>query len=590
MASPTVNRTRRTRSANGRTVPAGAPDQRETATPTAPGGASRQLMLAMGIGLLAVYWVLSLALSPEGYLSTDVGGKTASLAAMEARGDWSTDLGYWAAETDPNGDVFPYAHTSNTEEGWWVNTSSLPMVMLARPLWMLGGGQLVLLLPMLSAVGAALIAGRLQSRLDGSSGVVATLLVGLATPLTVYALDFWEHTPGVFFMALGGWAALIAVERSTVRHALLAGAGFALAATMRQEALVYGFGAGLVLCGAFVQKLRRGDVTVGRAITTCGAMAFSAVGVLAASVVGEILYYGETLRSGRSAEAATATTSGVGERVSAGLVTALSPINAIHPLSYVLGSVLLAGLLWLAVSAERGDDLRRPAIVSVIVSLVMLLRVARFGPTFIPGLIPTTVFAAAGAWFGLRRPSYRLMAALALVPVPIVFFTQYAAGAVPQWGGRYLLFTGYLLTILGCTALVKIHKELFWTLVAAGVAVTATGVWFASIRTNLIEEDFDLIEAVSDGEVVVWYDPVIAREGGVNVIGQRWLTTFGNGQTDLVLEVLDVNDVDRFVFIDTAGAEAPAFDGFEPASEIGEWETSWIISQRLTVFERSSDL
>lgn len=544
-------------------------------------------MLAMGVGLLAVYWVLSLALSPEGYLSTDVGGKTASLAAMEARGDWSTDIGYWAEDTDPNGDVFPYAHTSNTDEGWWVNTSSLPMVMLARPLWMIGGGQLVLLLPMLSAVGAALIAGRLQSRLDGSSGVAATLLVGLATPLTVYALDFWEHTPGVFFMALGGWATLVAAERSTVRHALLAGAGFALAATMRQEALVYGFGAGLVLCGASIQKWRRQDVGIGRAIATCAAMALSAVAVLAASVIGEILYYGETLRSGRSAEAASATTSGIGERVSAGLVTALSPINALHPVSYLLGSVLLAGLLWLAISAERGDDLRRPAIVSLIVSLVMVLRVVRFGPTFIPGLVPTTVFAAAGAWFGLRRSSHRLMAALALVPVPIVFFTQYAAGAVPQWGGRYLLFTGYLLTIIGVSAMLEVNKTVFKSLVVAAVLVTATGVWFASIRTNLIEDDFDLIEAVSDGEVVVWYDPVIAREGGVNVIGQRWLTTFGSGQTDLVLEVLDVNTIDRFVFIDAAGAEAPAFDGFAPVSDVGEWETSWIIGQRLTVFERS---
>ncbi len=544
-------------------------------------------MLAIGIGLLAIYWVLSLALSPEAYLSTDVGGKTAALAAMHERGDWSTDLGYWAADADPTGDAFPFAHTWSTEEGWWVNTSSLPMVLAARPLWSIGGAQLILLLPMLSAVGAALIAGRLQARLDGSSGITATLLVGLATPITVYALDFWEHTPGVFFMALGGWATLLAAERSTVRHALLAGVGFGIAATMRQEALVYGFGAGLVLCAASWQTWRQHRSRLLAAVAPCVAMALAAVSVLAASVVGEVLYYGEALRSSRSTQAASATTTGVGDRLAAGFVTALSPVNAIHPISYLLGSVLLAALLWLAISAERGSELRLPAIVSGVLGFVMLARVARFGPTFIPGLIPTTTFAVAGAWFGCTRPSYRLTAALALVPVPIVVLTQYAAGAVPQWGGRYMLFTGYLLTILGCTALAKMHRPLFWSLAVAGVIVTSTGVWFAAERTNLIEDDFDLVEAISDGDVVVWYDPVIAREGGVDLIGQRWLTTFGNDRTEVVLTVLDANDVDRFVFVDRIGEPDPEFDGFEPLSQIGEWETSPVISQRLTVFERS---
>ncbi len=53
--------------------------------------------------LSVLYFGLSLFGSPDAYLSTDTGGKTGALAAMVERGDWSTDLGYWAEQADPEG-------------------------------------------------------------------------------------------------------------------------------------------------------------------------------------------------------------------------------------------------------------------------------------------------------------------------------------------------------------------------------------------------------------------------------------------------------------------------------------------------------
>ncbi len=73
-----------------------------------------------------------------------------------------------------------------------------------------------------------------------ASGWWAFWVVGLASPMAIYALDFWEHAPGV--ACIVGAVALLAgiVDGAPVpARALGAGALLGLAATMRTEALVY---------------------------------------------------------------------------------------------------------------------------------------------------------------------------------------------------------------------------------------------------------------------------------------------------------------------------------------------------------------
>src|SRR5690606_38061264 len=80
----------------------------------------------------------------------------------------------------------------------WVNVTTLPMPYAALPLYGLGGERAVLLLPMLGAVLSALAARALARRLDGErAGWWAFWTVGAATPVLVYALDFWEHALGL---------------------------------------------------------------------------------------------------------------------------------------------------------------------------------------------------------------------------------------------------------------------------------------------------------------------------------------------------------------------------------------------------------
>src|SRR5438132_11672 len=188
--------------------------------------------------LLAVYVGLSFANDPHGYLGTDTGGKVATLRTMQQHGGLNPDVGYWAARWDPKGGLHPLFYTAHIG-GKWVNVTTLPMLYPAEPLYRLGGYRLILLLPMLGSVLAALAARVLARRLGGG-GWVAFWVVGLASPLAIYALDFWEHSLGVALMA---WAVVLLVDvvegRAGWRAVLGAGLLFGSAATMRTEALVY---------------------------------------------------------------------------------------------------------------------------------------------------------------------------------------------------------------------------------------------------------------------------------------------------------------------------------------------------------------
>ena len=137
---------------------------------------------SIAVVLLLVYGLASLAIDPRGHLSTDVGGKTVSIDAMVERGDWDPDIGYWFAPADPTGRFHPFAHTAQTESGAWVNTTSLTMIYVARPLWTVGGARAILLIPMLGSVVAALAAGALHRRLRPTDdGSLSIWTIGLAS-------------------------------------------------------------------------------------------------------------------------------------------------------------------------------------------------------------------------------------------------------------------------------------------------------------------------------------------------------------------------------------------------------------------------
>ena len=146
-------------------------------------------------------------------------------------------------------DCTPCAHQSV------VRVASLPCgtvvtVLVAEPLYRVGGYRAALRATARRGLAAALAARRLGARMaarraDGSdarrAGTAAFWAVGLASPVTVYALDFWDHALGLGLMAWGVVVVLELLDETpqrwpeTARRGLVAGIAVRPAATMRRR-------------------------------------------------------------------------------------------------------------------------------------------------------------------------------------------------------------------------------------------------------------------------------------------------------------------------------------------------------------------
>ncbi len=536
--------------------------------------------LAISAVLFCVFIALSFVLDPNAYLSTDVGGKTASLEAMTERGDWDLDMGYWFEESDPDGTLYPFAHTHHTPNGQWVNTTSYTMVYPARLLWSVGGARAALLLPILGAVLTAVAARALERRLSpGSDGAWSQWLVGLASPVAIYALDFWEHSLGLAAMAFGVVAVFDTVNGSerAVRSAALAGLAFGLAATMRQEALVYGFVNGLVVL--VVVARRRSPLA---ALSAGGAMAAVALSVLTAYTVVNQMLVGDLGRLSRgAATAASASDDGFEARLSAAGATILYVLNGDHPMSYMLGFVLLVALMWLTMSALRGQTSELPRMFALAMGILIALLLLVLGPRFVPGMIPTTPLAAVGLAAAIHHRRW-LPLACGLLPVPLLLSVQFPQGALPQWGGRYLLLTGLVLMVTGIALVREQHPRLIGGVAVGALAITIFGTTWSYIRMDEITDDWDALNAVTEeNEVVVWRDFVKAREAGPLMIGERWLGAAWQDDQELAAELMAEQGIDQFIWIDEADGDLEEFPGYEMGEVLGEMD---FFGQRMTRF------
>ncbi len=548
--------------------------------------------------LSALYAALTFAFDPGGYLSTDVGGKTGALAAMNERGDWSPDLGYWLEDelpgADPEGMLYPYGNTVVTADGQYVNTTSLTMVWAARPLWQLGGERAILLLPILGAVASALAAGELERRFrvrrswPAGDGALARWVVGVSTPVVVYALDFWEHTLGLAAMAWGLVLVLLAGERTADNRAravlawsLVAGLCFGLAATMRQEALVYGFVAGLWLVGEAGYRRRR----LWMVATQGAAMVVGTLVPLIAHEVAATRVLGESMRAGRAVGTAEAAGAGLLARIEAALVTTMLPLNDSHPVSYLVGVGMLVTLIGGTVMAldAGGRTAMSDGRVGRVLGFVMKASVISFGLIlviyglrFVPGLFMATPLAAVGlvvAWRARLWPAL----VLGIVPTGIIFVAQFSSGGLAQWAGRYLLTTGLVLTV---AAVALIGQEpgdsplgrWFRVVAAGGLAVTVFGVGWRVHRAGEMMENWQRVDEVAQGDVVVWSDVHLAREAGPIGLERRWLGVWDEASYVRATEVLAVLDEGRFVLVWPTDLSPPAVPGFQSGEYLRDLE------------------
>ena len=531
------------------------PEVEDRGAPTRPA----RVALAC-VALLAVYGVLSLAIDPRATLGSDSSGKLATLEVMSTRGRSSVDIGYWAAADDPSAALHPLYYTGHVGEGF-VQATTLPQLLVMSPLYDAGGARAALLVPMIGGVLAALAARALARRLGTSDGWEAFWAIGLATPVTLYALDVWEHALGLGLMAWGVVLLYdVGASRAGWRSAFAGGALLGLAATMRTEALVALFVAASAAC--VVTLVRCG---VRAAILRGIALSAGALVPLAANELLERALIGSALRTGRAAGTAAQLGGDMQQRLQEAL-TALTGLNRfVDPTDWILGAVIVANAstgAWLL--GKRRAPVAGGACLAAAGILVALLFADGLG--FVPGLLSASPLAAAGIVLAWSDRRHRVVAAAAVAMVVITWVTQYAGGMRPQWGGRYILLPGLLLATIAVVVLTRRPRALLAVVALSGL-VTAGGLaWYAE-RSHTIVDGMEALVARED-DAVISVEAHLLREGGSFYTPARhWLTATDGAALDRAFAIVRKAGDREVAVLARAGTQLPdRFEGFERRS------------------------
>ncbi len=542
------------------TLPESDPLHGPTAPPSHPLLGWLQRPLVACLVLLAVYATCTLALNdPRGTLGTDTGGKLATLHVMDRNGSLVPEVGYWAAAADPKGDVHPIFYTFKVD-GKWVNVTTLPMVYAAYPLFELGGDRAVLLLPMLGSILCALAARALARRLGRGSGWSAFWVMGLLSPVAIYALDFWEHSLGLALMLWGVvWLLRLLDDDHGLRAALIAGALFGGAATMRTEALVY-----LVACGGiaslvYLWRSRRVAGTLLRG----GALLVGAALPLVANEMLERVALGGTIRASRAAVTAADVGVSATVRVQEAFTTLVGMNRFTRMADYVFGALIVVCLV-LAVRAFRRSDEDLPIAGSTAIAGAVFLYLVGFsgGLGFVPGLLTASPFAAIGVVLGWRK-DVRIITVMAVAALPLVWAFQYSGGAGPQWGGRYTLLSGALLLVAAIVVL-EGHRNALVAACLVAALVTGFGIAWLSVRSRWVAHGIERIVDRHD-QALISGEAHVLREGGAFYDDSRhWLTSTSPRELHRAVRIVrDAGDTE-FAYVVSDGVEIPrAIDGYQ---------------------------
>ena len=435
---------------------------------------------------------------------------------------------------------------------------------------------------MAAAVACAFVARALARRLGGGEGWLAFWVVGLASPITIYALDLWEHTLGVACIGAGVLLLYDSIEtRPTWWRGGLAGLAFGVAFSMRTEALVYT--ATSVAIAVVVLWSRRGLVAALRT----GAASVAGFAVAFVANLGlEAVLIGQSSRSGRAAIAGGGLLSQPLNRLRESAITTLSPFPSNDPGFLVAAAVLAVALIVWAHEGTSPKTKLRAQLAAGLAAAVYLYRLS-FGPGFWPGLLATTPFVAVALALGWRRANDRLVLLFALVPLPLVLASQFLGGALPQWAGRYLLVTGFLLAVVG---LARAGDLVAWVrigFVVASVVVTVVGVLWMSQRTHDIAATGRLL-ADRPEAVLISPDGFPPREFAATYAGSRWLSVSDLDLLPRAVEVVRESDADSFAIVAVDPKQTfGAFPGFE---EAGREQIPYVGGQTLTLTTfRSTD-
>jgi len=482
--------------------------------------------------VLAVYAVLVLLNSDGGYLGTDTGAKVITLDRMVEENTIRPDVGYWAEEWDPDGDYHPLFDTRQNSDGGWVNVTTLPMLIAAQPLYEVGGYRLALLWPMLGSILAAFACRDIARQLAGErEGWWTFWVVALASPVTVYALDLWEHSVGAGLMLTAVSLLLRALDdRWWAVLAAGAGVAFGASASMRAETFVVAF---VAVGAAGLALLARRQVLRSVGVGLASVAGFALPWLANAALETELAANRRTDRVSGQAQREWWTE--LGERSEEALITWFGLPGAGYPGNVFLGACAVGALVLAVVLHRRGEE--RPTVLAVGAVAVILALSLASGLAFVSGALVASPFAAM-AVLGRMTPARRWLLGAAVVMTVLTWMFQLTGGAGPQWGGRYLLVPTLLLTTLGITALVERDDRRVVTAVTAVAAVvTAFGIAWLNDRSHDVERFFDELAAQPE-DVVISDNGFLVREAGPGFEDRRYLSVGRQGTVDGAVEVV----------------------------------------------------
>ncbi len=202
----------------------------------------RALIFAVLLVLLiqAAFWIP--AARTRGFASSDAGVKLWQTQSVARTGRLDAPIDYPGTVYDPEHEYSPFVPPwFFWQAGQPYSEYASPFIWLSAPLYAALGHKGLLLLPGLSGALLILLAAWLMWRVRQDYWtVLAPVSVGLSSPLLIYSIEFWEHTPGAALAALALAGIVRAIDsRRRALWLIACGAAIGLGLTMRAELYVY---------------------------------------------------------------------------------------------------------------------------------------------------------------------------------------------------------------------------------------------------------------------------------------------------------------------------------------------------------------
>jgi hypothetical protein len=257
----------------------------------------------------------------------------------------------------------------------------------------------------------------------------------------------------------------------------------------------------------------------------------------------------------------------LGHRLSDGALTGIGLLPDTTGRAFIAGGLVTVALLLVAVGTLPNRTQWLGWRVGAASAFALYFVRASQGLGFVPGCIPASPLSAAGV-IGADDGRRRAVAAAAVATLPVVWLLSWRGQLIPQWGGRYVLLTGVLLTVVGAVALERAgwRQPAAAVLVGLGLAVAVFSAAWHVDRTRDVAASLAELNRVPSDVVVVSAIAHLGREGGAFYGERRWLTSLTGDDTASAVAVArraGARRIELVTFDETPGVIT--FAGWRPA-------------------------